>query len=518
MPARKISEVEFQEALAMLAARFPKVKPSPYQTGVFRHALENRGNGRIKAVAGSGKSTVLEMLAHLFDEEGVSISFNVHIRDEMVPRLKPTKLTAATIHQIALATLSPVLPRTKPREFIQKDKYRPLIREWMEANPRLEPEERDNLRERLTKMVDLARLTLTSPMNAPAFREMCDHFTLDFDGWEAEATQDIIEAGERSARRTGIIDFNDMLSLCETWRLQPKTHRVVLLDEAQDTNAAQQALALKMIDRGGRFYFVGDPDQSIYGFAGADVEAFDRLADWSRAEDLPLNVCYRCPSSHIQLAKAIVPHIEARDGAPEGIIERVKESDLSQRLQPGDMIMCRVTAPLISTCLSLIRQGVHARVRGQDIEKGLAALIRTTDKLLAKQRASSWKDFPAALRRYVEVQTERLEARGASEGRIATLYDQMEAILTVYEIAETQSAEGLIGYLKTLFDDKRPPILLTTIHGAKGLQNPRTFILRPDKLPLVWAKQQPWEAQQERNCQYIAYTRSQSELYFVDAG
>lgn len=47
---------------------------------------------------------------------------------------------------------------------------------------------------------------------------------------------------------------------------------------------------------------------------------FNRIIARTDAKELPLSVCYRCPSSHLALAREFVPHIEAT-GAAEGTIE-----------------------------------------------------------------------------------------------------------------------------------------------------------------------------------------------------
>ena len=69
--------------------------------------------------------------------------------------------------------------------------------------------------------------------------------------------------------------------------------------------------------------------------------------------------------------------------------------------------------------------------------------------------------------------------------------------------------------IQSLFSDDRPGVWLSTVHKAKGLEAPRVFILRPDKLPMVWKGQQPWEQIQELNLKYVAVTRAMEELVYV---
>ena len=58
-----------------------------------------------------------------------------------------------------------------------------------------------------------------------------------------------------------------------------KAYDVVLVDEYQDTDPAQEALLHALAGDGRELIAVGDPDQSIYAFRGADVHAMARFAD-----------------------------------------------------------------------------------------------------------------------------------------------------------------------------------------------------------------------------------------------
>ena len=59
------------------------------------------------------------------------------------------------------------------------------------------------------------------------------------------------------------------------------------------------------------------------------------------------------------------------------------------------------------------------------------------------------------------------------------------------------------------------PVMLSTIHKAKGLEADRVLILCPHKLPLTWKNQLDWQLEQELNLKYVALTRAKKELVFV---
>jgi DNA helicase-2/ATP-dependent DNA helicase PcrA len=82
------------------------------------------------------------------------------------------------------------------------------------------------------------------------------------------------------------------------------------VDEAQDLNKAQLELVLKAHAEGARGIYVGDKHQAIMGFAASDHRSISNIIERTFAISLPLSICYRCPTSHIELANKIYPVIE----------------------------------------------------------------------------------------------------------------------------------------------------------------------------------------------------------------
>lgn len=84
-----------------------------------------------------------------------------------------------------------------------------------------------------------------------------------------------------------IIDFTDMLYLPFRWKLAPiQQYDFLFIDECQDLSKAQFALAVKYDKQESRILAVGDPQQSIYGFTGADINSFDRVKIFTKAKEL----------------------------------------------------------------------------------------------------------------------------------------------------------------------------------------------------------------------------------------
>jgi superfamily I DNA/RNA helicase len=97
------------------------------------------------------------------------------------------------------------------------------------------------------------------------------------------------------------IDFTDMIFLpvANNW-IRPQ-YDMVVVDEAQDMNTCQLAIAQGLARN--RVVVVGDDRQAIYGFRGADSGSLDRLKDELKATELGLTTTYRCGRGIVALAQ-----------------------------------------------------------------------------------------------------------------------------------------------------------------------------------------------------------------------
>ena len=157
--------------------------------------------------------------------------------------------------------------------------------------------------------------------------------------------------------------------------IRRKKYDYVFCDESQDFSLAQQDIIQGALNRKGRLITVGDPCQAIYGFAGADIDSYDKLSNLNgNSVSLPLSVCYRCAKSIVIEAQNIVPWIQYAPNAEMGC---VREGSLTE-VKRGDWILCRNLRPLVETYLWLLKNKVKSKIRGKDIGEGIIALISKT--------------------------------------------------------------------------------------------------------------------------------------------
>jgi DNA helicase-2/ATP-dependent DNA helicase PcrA len=483
--------------------------PSTYQQAVFDWIDSGKGDGIVVAVAGSGKTTTLVQAAgRLRITSSVFLAFNKHIADELGQRLKGTGMAARTFHSVGNAMLT----RRIGQPQIDNRKYRNLVHEHFDGRQTLPKELKNEIMATTTKLVDLARVTLTNINDEDALRDLCIHHNLIPFDEAVSAAPFVILKGIYRAETHHEIDFTDMIYLPLEWGLQPRKLRWVFVDECQDLNAMQLKLAMGMRAEGGRMLFVGDEKQAIYGFSGADAQSFRRIKAVTGATELPLSICYRCPSSHLDLARAIVPQIEARPDAPVGeIIYEPKEEKLHEIVQEGDLIISRMTAPLVTWCIKLIQKRVAARVRGRDIGRDLVSILEKIEE--SRRGVFSYEDLPAYLKSYEVQQIDYLVKRDADDGQLQNVRDRVECLQVCYKSFDhAMSVQALGDAINGLFSDDRTSVWMSTIHKAKGLENDRVIILKPDDLPLVWEDQKPWQFEQELNLKYVALTRAKQTL------
>ncbi len=152
---------------------------------------------------------------------------------------------------------------------------------------------------------------------------------------------ELFQAYQAALARRGAVDFDDLLLRAAEQDLTPGQRRRfthLLIDEFQDSNPLQLELICRWSQKGESLFVIGDPDQSIYGFRGADSGCFEKLRQrFPQLETLRLVRNYRSTPQVLGCAMPVIAHNPgpARDlepQAPAGPPVRVLqgEDDLHQ--------------------------------------------------------------------------------------------------------------------------------------------------------------------------------------------
>jgi superfamily I DNA/RNA helicase len=176
-----------------------------------------------------------------------------------------------------------------------------------------------------------------------------------------------------------------------------------------------------------------------------------------------------------------------------------------QQVQDNDMILCRINAPLVKVCYSLIKQGKKATIVGRDIGKGLIALI---------DRLKPWdiNDLLVKLNDYKFKEIDKLEKAGR-ESQAEAIKDKCDTLVALTD--GVNDLTTLKARIEKIFTDQISGISLSSVHRAKGLEADNIYVLKPHLMPFPKATKD-WEVEQERNVMYVALTRAKKKLAFVE--
>ena len=286
--------------------------------------LQTEGPLLVVAGAGSGKTRVLtHRVGHLISACGVetqeilAITFTNKAAGEMRTRLED--LLGPVARKIWILTFHAACGRILRRE-AQRLGYRSNFTIYDQADQIrltkacLEELERDPKRfvpRGIHAQISNAKNTLISPS------EYQSRVASFYD----QTVADTYDLYQRRLFASNAVDFDDLLMLTvdvlerfpealERWQ---KAFRYVVVDEYQDTNHAQYRLLQLLAAEHRNVCAVGDPDQSIYAFRGADIRnilEFER--DFPDTRVIALEQNYRSTNTILRAANAVIAHNRER--------------------------------------------------------------------------------------------------------------------------------------------------------------------------------------------------------------
>jgi superfamily I DNA/RNA helicase len=442
----------------------------------------------------------------------IFVAFNKSIQIELQEKV-PSGVEAKTLHGLGYS----ILAKNGYKIQASADAARYLVRDMLgyEKGASMSKEDyRDSMV--VEKMVGILKNNLIG-WSDEELEMVINENDVDVNGNKAQVFNLVKQVMDKSSKLTrgkmNWISFDDMIWLPNVMELKQDKFDLMIVDECQDLNCAQQQMVLKLAER---LILIGDSHQSIYGFRGADVKSMERMSEHLGStkvgvKHLSLTTTWRCPKLHVQNVNKYVADIKAADSAIDGIIANYSKNDMVKRAKAGDMIVSRVNANLCQAAFRLIRAGKPCRILGRDYGANLINLVKKldTDDKLSTLRGllADWRaEEEARINKAYTFPAKQLELLGEKYNSLVHLTGGL-----------TKTSE-LIERIDSLFSSKLTSgqsITLSTVHKAKGLESDVVWILGREKMPHPMAKKD-WERQQEINLIYVAETRSKDLLAYVN--
>jgi DNA helicase-2/ATP-dependent DNA helicase PcrA len=300
----------------------------------------------VVAGAGSGKTRVLTYrVAHLLNACGVkpneilAITFTNKAAGEMRERLEDllgpvaNAIWILTFHAACGRILRREAPRLGYRSNFTIYDSADQVRLTKACLEELERDPKRFVPRGIHSQISSAKNQLVTPA------EYAERVASFYDQTVAE----VYDLYQRRLFASNAVDFDDLLMLTvqvlerfpearERWQ---KAFRYILVDEYQDTNHAQYRLLQLLAEKHRNVCAVGDPDQSIYAFRGADIRnilEFER--DFGETRTVALEQNYRSTNTILQAANAVIEH--NRERKPKNLWSDLGEGEPVRALEVED--------------------------------------------------------------------------------------------------------------------------------------------------------------------------------------
>ena len=356
-----------------------------------RQAVERTsGPLLVLAGAGSGKTRVLtHRIAHLIDEAGVApwnilaVTFTNKAAGEMRERVERLvgedcagRLWIGTFHSICARLLryeSEAFGLHRDFTIYDADDCRALVRRVLDG---LDLAEQDFPPRQVHGEISRAKNAMIDP----------EEFARGADGNpRRRRLAEVFSAYEEGLRANNAFDFDDLIvepvrqlqrhgEVLEKWR---DRWRHILVDEYQDTNRPQYLLTRLLAAEHRNLCVVGDDDQSIYRFRGADIRnILDFEKDYPEAAVVRLEQNYRSTSRILAAANAVIGHNLDRKGkslwtrGEEGPAIRLTEcgDDRAEARHLVDAVRARCREEGLSLSDAAVLYRANAQSRGLEEE------------------------------------------------------------------------------------------------------------------------------------------------------
>jgi len=428
----------------------------------------------VLAGAGSGKTRVLTIrIAHLIDRHGVppdrifAVTFTNKAAGEMKHRIArlldrdPSGLWIGTFHSLSARLLrreAELLGFGRQFTIYDEDDRLSLIKRLMDQrghSTKLFPPRA------VQSLISAAKNRMTPPSELAAGVSQFDRL--------AQVAADVYAAMGPALKAANAMDFDDLLLHPLTlFREHPDRLRAyqakftfVLVDEFQDTNRAQYEL-IRLLGSHGNVFAVGDDDQSIYGWRGADVRNMQEfLKDFAGARLVRLEENYRSTQIVLDAANGVIAENSGRIG-----------KTLTTRRRGGEPVTLLAAADERDEAEWVVRELERRSAAGDFAYPDMAVLYRTNAQSRALEEAFRRAGIPYRLIGAISFYERREVKDLLAYLRLLANPSDDEAFLRAVGVPRRGLGETSLATLgRTAVQWSKP--LLDTARGAEGISDLR---------------------------------------------
>lgn len=500
-----------------------KIIPSQRQLDIYDAVKRGVKNLVVVATAGSGKTTTLVNSFPYMQGEILNIAFanntvNTLVRkieevfdlsgdfDAKAKRFKSLPVTVKTSNSTGAGLLYSAGFKYRPVLLdgadvpISKQKYYAAVK-----NVGYQFEKQASM----VKLINEIRMNLI--LDEAELKSFFDEYDTDVLTYsDARIALQLVKDNSKDAR---YIDFLDQLYLPVVFGLKPKTYPDwICVDECQDLSSLQRKILMTHIGPNTHTFWVGDPEQAMFLFAGAALNSIElikkELKEFSGEDpvQLPLDICYRCATDIVKEAQKGNDFIKPFEGQIKGVVRYIENEQLLSQLELGDTVLSRTNAPLLKLAFQLIGAGMKVTVRGRDFSSNLINFVK---KYVSQDSADFCSDLNYNARAAASKELSKEENR-----KYELILDKLACCNAICEMNDVNSFKDFERIVKDIFSDAKSPITLSVIHRVKGDEFPRVFVLNYEQVGVPW-KPIEKEILGEKAVLFVCRTRAQIELVYV---
>lgn len=409
-----------------------------------------------------------------------------------------------------------------------------------------------------------------------------DRYLEIFSDYSSSEVAEIYDLYQKELKKNNALDFDDLLMKAvelftknkEILKKYQDKYRYLLVDEFQDTNAAQYALTKLLGKKNKNITVVGDFSQSIYSWRGADVRNLEKFKeDFPEAKIFHLEENYRSTQKILDFAYEVISknqthpilHLFTKNDEGDEIVyyEGENEQDealfitneidrmIKDEVYQSFAVLYRTNAQSRVIEEALLHYGMPYRLIGgtrfyarreiKDIISYLRLLINPIDSVsndrIIKLGKRKWKEFQGFYSQIKDslqnLNTTEIINKLLQETSYLKLYnpEDPEDYSRLENIKELKSVavnfDNLGEFLEQIalveseyFEGEKKlkgkdGVVLMTLHQAKGLEFPYVFITGVEEgiLPHSRSMDNLFEIEEERRLFYVGITRARKKLY-----